>query len=102
MLPYGLPPKRNVDHAIEVENGTKPPYRPLLQLSSAELVATKEYIVDLISRRNIRRSKSPYGAPLFFVKQKGKLRGVIDYRGLNRIKKKNNTSIPRIDEIFDR
>ena len=29
-LPYGLRQKRNVDHAIEVVNGTKPPCRPLL------------------------------------------------------------------------
>lgn len=36
------------------------------------------------------------------MKQKGKLRGVIDYRALNRITKRNNSTIPRIDEIFDR
>ena len=34
-LPDGLPPKRLVDHEIEVEEGTKPPHRPLYQLSPA-------------------------------------------------------------------
>lgn len=36
------------------------------------------------------------------MKQKGKLRGVIDYRALNSITKKNHNPIPRIDEMFDR
>jgi hypothetical protein len=30
------------------------------------------------------------------------LRGVVDYRALNRIKKRNNTPLPRSDEMFDR
>jgi len=32
-LPEGLPPQRSVDHEIKVENGVKPPHRPLFQLS---------------------------------------------------------------------
>lgn len=58
--------------------------------------------MDLLKKRKIRHSKCPYGAPLFFVKQKGRLRGVIDYRALNRITKHNNAPIPRTDEMFDR
>lgn len=97
-----MPPKRSVDHVIETEEGAKPPHRPLFQLSPSELLATKEYIIDLLRSGKIRPSKSPYGAPLFFIKLKNKLRGVIDYRALNRITKKNNSPIPRIDEMFDR
>ena len=101
-LPDGLPPKRAVDHEIEVEEGSKPPHRPLYQLSPAELKAAKEYVEDLLKKGKIRRSKSPYGAPLFFVKEPDKLRGVVDYRALNRITKKNNAPLPRTDEMFDR
>ena len=101
-LPSGLPPERGVEHTIEVEEGSKPPHRPLYQLSPAELEASKEYVEDLLTKGKIRRSKSPYGAPLFFVKEPGKLRGVVDYRALNRITKRNNSPIPRSDEMFDR
>ena len=101
-LPSGLPPERGVEHTIEVEEGSKPPHRPLYQLSPAELKAAKEYVEDLLKKGKIRRSKSPYGAPLFFVKEEDKLRGFVDYRALNRIKKKKNAPIPRSDEIFDR
>jgi hypothetical protein len=87
-LPEGLPPKRSVDHGIETEHGAKPPHRSLYQLSSAELQAAKDYVMDLMKKGKIRPSKSPYGAPLFFVKDGDKrLRGFVDYRALNRITK---------------
>jgi len=101
-LPAGLPPERPVDHEIETKEEEKPPHRPLYQLSRKELQATKEYVEDLLEKGKIRRSKSPYGAPLFFVKDKDKpLRGVVDYRALNRITKRNNAPLPRSDEMFD-
>ena len=56
----------------------------------------------LLRQEKIRPSKSPYGASLFFVKEKDKLRGVVDYRALNRITKKNNSPLPRSDEMFVR
>ena len=101
-LPDGLPPVRSVDHAIETEDGAKPPMRPLYQLSPAELVAVRTYVVDLLRKGKIRRSKSPYGAYLFFVKNKGALRAVVDYRALNRLTKRNRSPLPRTDEMFDR
>ena len=101
-LPPGLPPERTVDHEIETDKYAKPPHRPLYQLSPVELKATKEYVEELLKKGKIRPSKSPYGAPLFFVKENGKpLRGVVDYRGLNRITKRNNAPLPRSDEMFD-
>jgi len=102
-LPDGLPPKRSVDHEIEVNGDEKPPHRPLFQLSPAELIAAKSYVKDMLKKGKIRPSKSPYGASLFFVKDKDKpLRGVVDYRALNRITKRNNMPLPRSDEMFDR
>jgi hypothetical protein len=62
-LPSGLPPEREVDHEIETEKDAKPPHRSLYQLSPVELNATKKYVEDLMKKRKIRPSKSPYGAP---------------------------------------
>ena len=101
-LPEGLPPDRSVYHAIETKEGAKPPMRPLYQLSPAELVAVREYVIHLLRKGKIRRSKSPYGAFLFFVKNKGSLRAVVDYRALNRLTKRNHSPLPRTDEMFDR
>ena len=66
----GLPPERAVDHEIEIEDGAKPPHRPLFHLSPAELVGCNEYVQDLLKKGKLRPSKSPFGAPLFFVKKK--------------------------------
>lgn len=102
-LPPGLPPVRAVDHSIDTEANSKPPFRRLYQLSPAELLAAKDYITENLKSGKIRPSKSPYGSPMFFAKEKdGSLRGVVDYRGLNRITKRNSTSVPRSDEMFDR
>lgn len=101
-LPEGLLPERDFDHRIETTPDYSPPHRDMFQLSPAELLVTKEYITDLLKKGKIRPSKSPYGAPLFFVKQKGQLPGVIDYRPLNRITKHNNAPTPRTDEMFER
>jgi hypothetical protein len=51
----------------------------------------------------IQPSKSPFGAPVLFVKKKdGTTRMCIDYRALNDITVKNSYPLPRIDELFDR
>lgn len=59
--------------------------------------------MEFLKRRNIRPSKSPYGAPLFFVKENDKeLPGVVKYRAMNRItqKKKQHTRAPFIREFL--
>eukprot|EP00171_Calliarthron_tuberculosum_P021638 IDg21638t1 len=101
-LPNELPPERSMDHEIITDQNAKIPNRGLYRLSPDELCATREYIQENLRNGRIRSSKSPYGAPLFFAKQPGKpLRGVVDYRMLNKITKKNRTPTPRSDEIFD-
>lgn len=44
----GLPPKRLVDHKKEVEEGSKPPHRPLYQLSPVQLKAFKKYFESVL------------------------------------------------------
>jgi hypothetical protein len=84
-----------VDDLIETGQGAKPPHRPLYQLSTTELHAAKEYVVDLMHKRKMRQSNSPYGSPLFFVEDGNKpFRGFVDYRALNRITKKKNLLYP--------
>ena len=102
-LPAGLPPKREVEHEIIIDPDAKIPFRKLYHLSPKEQEATRVYITSLLKQGVIRPSRSPFGAPLFFAKQPGRpLRGVVDYRALNAITKRNNAPLPRTDEMFDR
>ena len=102
-LPDGLPPSREVDHRIELIPGSSPPSRPTIRLSATELAELKKQLTELEAAGFIRPSKSPFGAPILFVKKKdGTMRMCVDYRALNRITVKNSYPLPRVDELFDR
>ena len=84
-LPKGAPPNREVQHHIEIEPGSDPPYRPPYRLGPAEQDELEEQIKDLLAQGFIRPSCSPYGAPILFVPKKdGRWRMCIDYRALNK------------------
>lgn len=102
-LPSGLPPKRAVDHSIDIEPGHSVPLRGIYPLSSIELEELRKQIDELMQKGFIRPSVSPFGAPILFVKKKsGELRMCVDYRMLNKITLKNRYPLPRIDEMLDR
>jgi hypothetical protein len=98
---YTLP--IGVVHAIDLEAGERPLFRPLYNLSVKELVALREYLDQALKNRWIKRSISEAGAPILFVlKKDSSLRLYMDYRGLNAITKKNYHLLPLISEILDR
>jgi hypothetical protein len=59
------------------------------------------FLEEALATGRIRQSKSPHGAPVFFIKKKdGKLRFVQDYRALNAITRKNQYPLPLIDDLI--
>ena len=100
--PSKLPPPRSVDHKIELKEGTRPWSQQPYRLSIAEKEELKRQLEALLEAGLIRPSKSPWGAPVLFVKKKsGDLRLCIDWRRLNAQTKKNSTILPRIDDLLD-
>jgi hypothetical protein len=98
-----LPEHHGSDHAIELEEGAVVPYGPLYNLSPRELEILREYLADAKQRGWIRESTSPAGAPILFVPKKdGRLRLCVDYRGLNKVTRKNRLALPLISETLDR
>jgi hypothetical protein len=72
-------------------------------MSETELKLLKDYIDDMLGKGFIRPSSSNAGAPVLFAKNpNGSLRLCVDYRGLNRITKKNRYPIPLINDLIDR
>ncbi|XP_039053215.1 uncharacterized protein LOC120195204 [Hibiscus syriacus] len=101
-LPKKLPPKREVDHKIELVENTKPPARAPYRMAPPELEEMRKQLKDLLDAGYIRPSKSPYGAPVLFQKKHdGSLRMCIDYRALNKLTVKNKYPIPLIANLFD-
>ncbi len=89
-LPEDLPPKRRVDHAIEVMPGVAPPAKAPYKMSHEELKELKVQLEELFAKGYIKLNKSPYGALVLFVHKKdGTLRMCVDYRALNKATVKN-------------
>ena len=65
-LPKTLPPRREVDHMIELEAGAKPPALAPYRMAPPELEELRKQLKELLEAGHIRPSKSPYGAPVLF------------------------------------
>ena len=101
-LPKELPPKRTSDFRIQLKDDAKPVTRAPYRMSSVELVELKKQLDDLIAHGFIVPSKSPYGAPILFVKKKdGSMRMCMDYRALNDQTVKNSYPLPRVEDLLD-
>ncbi|KAI7279554.1 hypothetical protein KC343_g1963 [Hortaea werneckii] len=91
------------EHAVDLEEGQRPPHRHLYSMSERELTTLREYWDTALQNGWIRCSASEAGAPILFVPKKdGSLRLCVDYRGLNAITKKNRHPLPLISETLDR
>jgi len=78
-LPKKLPPKREIEHRIDLIPGSKPASQQVYRMSDYELKELKRQIDDLLAHGFIRSSLSPYVAPVLFVKKKdGSMRLCID------------------------
>ena len=65
-------------------------------------MALRKFIDENLATGFIRPSHSPHGAPVLFIQKKdGSLRLCIDFRGLNRISKKDRYPLPLISNLLD-
>ena len=102
-LPKELPPSRTHDHSIDLLPDAQPPSKSPYRMSLTELDELRKQLDKLLESGFIQPSKSPYGAPVLFVKKKDNtMRLCIDYRMLNNITIKNKYPLPRIDELLNR
>jgi hypothetical protein len=98
-----LPERRKWDHTIELECEPSPGFRKVYPMTLTEQTEMDAFLEEALATGRIRQSKSPLGAPIFFIKKKdGKLRFVQDYRALNAITRKNRYPLPLIDDLIHR
>ncbi|XP_073033805.1 uncharacterized protein [Primulina eburnea] len=105
VFPEELPgeiPDREVEFEINLVPGAAPISKAPYRMAPAELKELKEQLQELLEKKQVRPSASPWGAPVLFIKKKdGSMRLCIDYRELNKITIKNKYPLPRIDDLFD-
>jgi hypothetical protein len=98
-----LPEHRKWDHAIELEREPSPGFRKVYPMTLTEQTEMDAFLEEVLATGCIRQSKSPLGAPVFFIKKKdGKLHFVQDYQALNVITRKNRYPLPLIDDLIHR
>ena len=98
-----LPPCCSHDHRINLMDNATPPFSPIYLLSEVELLALREFLDENLKNKMIRPSQSSAGAPILFIKKKdGSLCLAVDYRGLNKITKKDQYPLPLIPDLLDR
>jgi hypothetical protein len=69
-----LPECRKWDHTIELECEPSPGFRKVYPMTLTEQTEMDAFLEEALATGRIRQSKSPLGAPVFFIKKKdGKL-----------------------------
>ncbi|KAJ8473321.1 hypothetical protein ONZ45_g16338 [Pleurotus djamor] len=93
---------RSYDLKIDLEEGAKPPVGGIIPLFQAKQLTVKEFIDEHLGMGFIWHTNSPHGAPVLFAKKKdGSFRLCVDYRGLNKITKRDHYPLPLIADLLD-
>jgi len=81
----------------------RPKKVPERRLSQPERKALQEIVDKLLRNKVIRKSKSPWSAPVVLVRKKdGTYRLCVDYRQLNSVTRLDAYPLPRIDETIEK
>jgi hypothetical protein len=82
--------------------GAAPVLKSPYMMSTPELKELQLQLEELLEKRYIHLSVSPWGALVLFVKKKdGTLILCIDFRQLNKVTVKNKYPLSRIDDLFN-
>jgi hypothetical protein len=66
----GMLPERDIEFLIDILPGTAPIAKRPYRMSVGELEELKKYLKELLDKRFIRPSSSPWGAPVIFIEKK--------------------------------
>jgi hypothetical protein len=100
--PKSLPPQRNCDHSIPLQQGTQPVNIKPYKYSPTQKDEIEKQLKEMLQQGIIKPSTSPFASPVLLVKKKdGTWRFCIDYKHLNNITVKNKYPLPIVDELLD-
>jgi hypothetical protein len=101
-IPPGLPPKRGIEHQIDLVPGDPLPNRPPYRTNPEETKEIQRQVQDLLNKGYVRESLSPCVVPVLLVPKKdGSSRMCTDCRTINNITIRYRHIISRLDDMLD-
>jgi hypothetical protein len=101
-VPPGLPPKRGIEHQIDLVSGASLPKRAAFRTNLEETKEIQQQVEELIKKGSIQESLSPCVVPIILVPKKdGSWRMCLDCRAVNNITIRYRHPIPRLDDMLD-
>ncbi|KAL0350215.1 UNVERIFIED_CONTAM: Transposon Ty3-G Gag-Pol polyprotein [Sesamum radiatum] len=100
--PQSLPPKRNIEHRIELMPDAIPKKQQPYRYAYGQKTEIENIVRGMLKSGLIRESQSSFASPVLLVKKKdGGWRLCVDYRYLNQLTIKHSFPIAVIDELLD-
>jgi hypothetical protein len=99
--PDGLPPKREIQYEIHLQQDSPLPNVGMYRMSVLEMTEIKKKVHGLLDQGVIMPISSPCGSMIMMVPKKdGTWRICVNYRALKKIMVKNQYPLPRIDDLL--
>jgi hypothetical protein len=97
-----LPPKREIQHEIHLQQDSPLPNVGMYMMSVLDMTEIKKQVQGLLDQGVIRPNSSPCGSSIVMVPKKdGTWRICVNYLDLNKIMMKNRYPLPCIDDLLD-